>query len=226
MFFYKKLKKNPMNSMDFFLLLFCVILSKNMCGDVLSAHNKKPEKEQWEKVFTPRVKHNLIFFAGSSSGDWEPDQTELPKYSTDFILSYRYYLRGINKRTSFFLGSNLGYSIDSKSRLSNYSGEKVFLPGLLVGLSYFFSIKFRASLSFGVSLTRYYNLKLNEQSYKIASENLGDSSLSFEYFVSQDWGLVTCLNFRREIFSNNNLSFNHYTRSSWGIMAGITYHKL
>lgn len=213
--------------MDLYLLLFCLVIGNYMYGDSLqgSKSSLSPQVQQWEKVFMPRTKHNIAFFTGSSSGSWESKHPELPTNSTDFIFSYRYYLADLD-RVSFFLGTNIGYSFDLENRFSGYKGSKFMLPGLVAGFSYFFSIKLRAALAANLSLTRYTKLTLNKKNYRLASENLRDFFLSFEYFFAQNWGVITCLNYRGELFLDDKVSFRNDVRTSWSLMAGLTYHKL
>ena len=208
------------------LFILICFTSINTHGESLALKDKPSSSEKWQKVFSPRKKHNLAFFTGSYSGNWRSEHMELPNHSTDFILSYRYHYGGFNNNTSFFLGSQLGYSVDSHNRFSNYLGSKFLLPGLVAGISYNFSAKLRLAFAMNFSLTRYTNLELNNKNYRLASEHLRDFFLSVEYFFSQDWGVITCLNYRGELFLDDNLSFKNDVRNSVALMAGLTYHKL
>lgn len=228
MIFYKIERKNPLIFLGFSFFLLSGLLGVFLHSGVLLAQDKASEKifkpKSWEEVLMPRAKHNFLLFMGPSQGTWQSSHSGLAEHSTDFLFTYRYYMGAVH-RTSFFLGSSFGYSVDSQKRASGYLGSKIFLPGPFLGMSFFLNTKLRTALAANISLVRYLDLEVGQNEYALTAQNF-DFSLTFEYFFSKNWAMVTCLNHRTESFQDLNLSFRDSTRNSWGVFAGISYHKL
>lgn len=161
----------------------------------------EPPPHTWERFVRKfRRDHHFALIGQYFRGYWhlnhvgESIDQKFNSVGQSYRFQYTFHLQ-IYKKFGYFLGSEIGYSVDqSKIDASYRPVDSLCFPGALIGIVYNFSPPHRILTQIGASLERFDDITFeNPNSTERQSVSLHMTSFewstSYDYFFSLSWGL-------------------------------------